>query len=370
MSPRGFISFAIVTGIALIAAIALVVSQQIAASGDRRAGGLMFAELAERSADVSTVTIEGPNYTIALERRADGQWVASDRGNYPVNGDPVNQFVAGLSELVEYERKTDTEELFVDLGVQGPGDGRPDIQVTVAADDGDVLVDAVLGYGAQSIGRHTRGGMFVRRTNEDFVWLAEGAARPPTFISEFFGMLFTIPGPTVGRVTIFSGDTMLLDAVKVDFQTGDYELAYIDPSVGPEDAIAADNAIRGFSSAIVSTTFVSVIQRDDATVADDARTIRFVTQNGLSLSVTLAEANGQTYVIYEVDAEPGSEAEAQAAEIAALTDGFAFELQPGRIFNLTRDITEFFELPEPTIPATPAPATPATPLIPVPVPGP
>lgn len=369
MSPRGFISFAIVTGIALIAAIALVVAQQIAASGDRRGDGPMFAALAERAADVQTLTIEGPNYTIALQRQADGQWVATDLGNYPVNGDPVNQFVAGLSELVEYERKTDTEELFVDLGVLGAGEGRPDIHVTVAADDGDVLVDAILGYAAQSIGRHTRGGMFVRRTNEDYVWLAEGAARPPTFISEFFGMLFTIPGPTVGRVSIFSGETMLLDAVKVNFQTGDYELAYLDPSVGPEGATAADNAIRGFSSAIVSTTFVSVLPREDVTVADDARVLRFITEGGLSLSITMAEADGKTYVIYEADAEPGSEAEAQAAEIAAVTDGFAFELQPGRIFNLTRDITEFFDPPEPTAPETPAPATPA-PLIPVPVPGP
>ena len=365
MTPRGFIALALATGIALVAAIALVIVEQVNVGGNRGGGGLMFPELAERMAEIDTLTIVGPQYAISVKREADGQWVAVDRGNYPVNGAPVDQLVAGLAELVEYEQKTDTPELYADLGVEGPGEGRDDVQVTITADDGDVLVDAVLGYAAQSIGRHTRGGMFVRRVDEDRVWLAEGAARPPAFEADFFGQLFNIPGPTVGRVQILAGDTLLFDAIKVDFDTGDYELEYLDPSIGPANAVAADSAVRNMSQAIVSVSFRNVRAVEDVTVAPDARTVRYVTQDGLSLSVTLADADGVTYVIFAADAAPGSAAEAQAAEIAAATDGFAFELPPGRYITLERSVSELF-----TIPAEPAPEpegpAPVVPLLPLP----
>jgi hypothetical protein len=368
MSPRGYISLAIATGIALIAAIALVIAQQIEASGDRRGGGLMFAELAERLADVQAVTIETPRYSIALEQLPNGEWVATDRGAYPVNAPPLDQLVDGLAELVEYEAKTTTAEFYVDLGVEGPGEGRDDVLVTVTADDGDVLVNAILGYGAQSIGQHTRGGMFVRRADEERVWLAEGTARPPSFVTEFFNMLFTVPGPTVGRVSIFAGETMLLDAIKVDFATGDFELEYLDPSVGPAGATAADSGIRGLSQAIVSTTFINVQPVEDVNVAEDARIVRFVTQDGLSLTITLADLEGTPYVIYRVEAQPGSLAEQQAADIAAVTEGWAFELQPGRIITLNRDLDQLFDLPV-AIPDAP-PVEPVAPLVPAPAPGP
>lgn len=368
MSPRGFIGFAIVTGIALLAAIVLVIVQQIAVSGDRRGGGLMFAELAERVDEVSTITIVSPNYSLTAERQADGAWVATDRGAYPVSSDPLDFVLSGLSELIEYERKTDTEALFADLGVAGPAEGRDDVQITVTANDGDVLVDAIFGYNAQSIGRHTRGGMFVRRVNEDHAWLAEGTARAPTFITEFYGMLFSIPGPSVGRVSVFEGETLLLDAVKIDFATADYQLAYLDPTIGPEGATAADSSLRSLSQVIVSTTFVDVRLREEVNVPDDARMMRFITQDGLSLSITLGDVDGTPFVIYEVDAAPGSPGEEQAAAIAAVTEGFAFQLQGGRIVTLTRPIEDLFDPPE--LPAPEPEPAPAAPLVPVPAPDP
>ena len=75
MSPRGYISLALATGIALIAAIVLVIVEQIDASGNRRGGGLMFAELAERIADVQAIKIETPRYSIALEQLPNGERV-------------------------------------------------------------------------------------------------------------------------------------------------------------------------------------------------------------------------------------------------------------------------------------------------------
>ena len=342
MSSRGFLTLAAVTGAALLVAIALVISEQIQASGDRRSGGLMFAELTERADEIAEVTIEARRYSMSLAL-VNGRWVATDRANYPVRSEPIEQLLAGLFELVQYEAKTTTEELYPFLGVAGPSEDREDTLVTVRTADGDVLVDAVLGFPANAIGRHTRGGVYVRRVDEERAWLAEGTVLPPTFVTEFFDQLFSITGPSVGRVTILVGETVVFDAVKVDFNTGDYELVYIDPAVAPEGAVARDSGIRGMSQAIVSTTFIDAIPVEAVTIAEDARTVRYVTQDGLSLSITLAEADDKTYVIYDVGAEPGSPAEQQAETIAAATSAWAFELQPGRLITLRRDLTDLFE---------------------------
>jgi hypothetical protein len=368
MSPRGFVTLAIVTGLALIVAIALVVSEQIQASGDRRAGGLMFPELAARADEITQVSIVARRYSVDLEL-VDGQWVAADRADYPVKSDPVEQLLAGMEALVEYERKTNTPELYPLLGVAGPSPDREDAEVTVTASNGDVLVDAIIGYPASAIGRNTRGGVYVRRANEDRAWLAEGTVLPPTFITEFFDQLFNIPGPSVGRVTILEGETILIDAVKTDFATGDFDLVYLDPSIGPEGATARDSSLRGMSQAIVSTTFLDAIPVEDVHIADDARTVRYVTQDGLSLSVTLADADdGRTFVVYDVSAAPGSPAEEQAATIRAATSAWAFELQGGRLITLRRAVTDLFDPPPiPAAPAqTPAPAIPLAPVAPAP----
>ncbi len=348
MSARGFLALLVVTAIALLAAVALVVSEQIDASNDRGAGGLVFPDLDERIADVTQVAIEARRYSMTLERR-NGSWVAIDRGDYPVRSQPIDQLLAGMVELVEYEPKTANPELYAELGVAGPSEDREDTLVTITAANGDVLADVILGYPANAIGQHTRGGMYLRRTDEERAWLAEGTVLPPTFPSEFFDPLFSISGRDVGRLTIFSGEEMLFDAVKVDFDTSDYELEYLDPSFGVENAIADDSGVRGMSQAIVSTTFQDARTVESVSIPEDARTVRYVTQDGLSLSATLAEADGETWVVYEATAEPGSAAEEQAAEIAAATDGWAFRLGAGRIITFNRDVTELYEIGAPPV---------------------
>ncbi len=364
MSPRGYITLAVATLIALIASIALIVSEQVTATQNCHGTALMFPDLAQRQGEISQVSIDALRYNLVLERH-DGQWVAVNDGNYPVRSDPIDTMIAGLAGLVQYERKTNNPDNYAELGVVGPGDNRDDTRVTITAANGDVLVDAILGIDAQAIGANTRGGMYVRRVDEDRVWLAEGAARPPVFTTDLFDMLFTVVGRDVGRVTIYAGATMLFDAVKIDYNTGDYELEYLDPTIGPAGSTANDSAVRGMSQAIVSTTFVNVKAASDVTVAPDARIVRYVTQDGLSLTATLGvDDAGTTYVLYEATAEPGSAAEAQAAEITAATQGWAFELQPGRLITFNRDVHDLFNPPPPA--AAPAPAAPLVPIPAVP----
>ncbi len=348
MTPRAFLSLIIVTGIAVLAAIVVLVSEQIASSAAQRGGSLMFPELQAREGELSQLTIETSRYTLVLAYR-DGRWVSVDRGDYPVRSDPILQIVEALTELVAFEPKTTDAALFPEIMVVAPtpetADAGEGAHMQVLAVNGDVLADAIIGKPSASIGQRQRGGTFVRRVGEDQAWLAEGTVLVPEFLPEWFDVLLHVPGPDVGRVAILAGDRLLFDAVKTNFATGDYDLVFLDEAYTRPGIAADDNAVRNMTQAIVTTTFDNARPKDTVTVAADARTVRYETRNGLRLDVTLVMAEGEMWVIYTATAAPGSAAEAQAAAIQASTAQWAFKLPPGRYITLTRDIALLVMVP-------------------------
>ena len=156
-----------------------------------------------------------------------------------------------------------------------------------------------------------------------------------------------VPGTDIARTTIFEGGEMQLDAVKVDFVLGDYELAYLNPAIGPEGAVANDNGMRGVAQAIVTLALDDARPRDTVTIPANGRMVRFETRRGLHLDVTLAEADGETWVVFDATAAADAEAADQARDIQALTSRWAFRLPPHRITALSRPLTELFTIPGP-----------------------
>lgn len=370
MTARAFLSLLAITVVAVIGAIVVLVSEQASVAVAARGGALMFPELADNMSSVTEVRIEARRYQLTLHKSGD-QWVAVDRGEYPVRSEPIQQLLTAMAQVTEYEPRTDNPERYADIDVAGPGaeGASEDMRFVAQTADGTVLADAIVGAPSRSIGN--RSGTFIRRTDEERTWLATGAVFFPNFLPDWFDALFSVPGPDVGRVTIYSGETMQLDAVKVSFETGDYELEYLDPAFQRPRVEADDNAIRNLAQAIVSTTFDDAVPRENITVPADARKVVFQTRQGLILGITLIPDGERTLVTYDVSAVPGSEAEADAATIRARVENFAFQLPPGRIITLSRDINALVRVPpEPTnIPLgpgqqAPTPQTPG-PLIPL-----
>lgn len=366
MTPRAFLSLLFLTLIAVVGAIVVLVVEQSNVVAADRGGDLMFPELGARMGDVTQVTVEARRYTLTLERRGD-QWLAINRGDYPVRAEPIDQLLTAMAQVTEFEPRTDNPERYAELDVEGPGPGREaeDMHFTAQTADGTVLADAIVGAPSQSIGA-THSGTFVRRFDEERTWLVDGAVFFPNYLPEWFDNLFSVPGPEVGRVTIFAGDSMLFDASKVDFVTGDYVLDYLDPAFQRPNIEAEDNAIRNLAQAIVSTTFDDAVPRETIVVPADARTVRFETRGGLGLSITLVPDGDRMLVLYEASAPAGSADEALAASIRQRTENWAFELPGNRIVTLTRDIALLVRVPPQAAPAPlgPGEVAPLGPLIP------
>ncbi|MCW5697638.1 MAG: DUF4340 domain-containing protein [Bauldia sp.] len=348
MSPRAFLTLVVATAIAVVAAIVLIVTEQVV-EVDTAQGQPMFPSLQAGPVDnLSQVTLETPRYRLVMERRESG-WVSIERGDYPIRQAYLGDLVASLAAMTIVERKTDNPDWYDEIDVDGPqAEGSESLRVTATASDGTVLADAFIGIRSTSIGfAATRGGTFVRNVDEAQSWLVEGDIQFPNSLNDWFGQIVNIPGPQVASVAIYAGEELLLKADKIDFQTGDYEISYLDPSVGPEGSTAADDAVRGVTQGIVSTNFIEARPRDTVTFPEDGRRVQFTTQSGLTLIVSLGEADGQVWAAYDASAEPDSAAVATAADITAKTANWAFTLPTPRLGPLQRDINVLFVPPAP-----------------------
>lgn len=365
MSRRGLLVLGVSTVIAVVAALGLIMSAELSDGRELPGDELLFPALAADIDDVSSVVIETGRYQLRLELR-DGNWLAVDRGDYPVIPDSIVEIVTSLAAMTMVERKTENPAWYDAVGVGAVGPGSDSVHIAVYGADSRVLADAIVGIQSESVSATVGEGTFVRRVGEAVTWLARGTFFVPGFVQEWFDFVLHVPGPELARTTILEGGEVMLDAVKVDFVLGDYELAYLSPSIGPEGAEANDNGIRGVGQAIVTLALDDARLRETVTIPPNGRVVRFESRRGLHLDVTLAEADGETWVLFDATAAPDAEAAQQARDIAALTSRWAFKLPPHRIVALSRPFTELFTIPAPPAPADAAPAlVPPMPLGPV-----
>jgi hypothetical protein len=85
----------------------------------RGTGKLFLPNLADR-ADVASITIKRPELAFTVQRGQSGAWTIPDKANYPAKAEAVRGLLVGLSELREWEPKTDQPSLYSKLGVEDP----------------------------------------------------------------------------------------------------------------------------------------------------------------------------------------------------------------------------------------------------------
>lgn len=304
--------------------------------------GPMFPLLAERPGDVAEVFIEGRRYALDLRIAADGAVVDASRGAYPTRADLVTRLVENLVAFQRISIATDEPRRYGFYDVEGPTATEEDVHVRVVARNGDVLADAIIGA-ATVIPDTNRSATAVRNTDEAEVWFTTGFITMPQQLSAWFDPVLQLPGRDVSRIVLSEGGVVLVDAVKQDFTTGAYAIAYIDPmllppGLMPDGVPADDNALRSLAQSVVGVVFEITVPRDTITVPENARTVRYETVAGYAVDVTLAPDGETTWVLFDASVVEGAPATAQALadQIAARTANWAFRIPVIALSSLLR----------------------------------
>ncbi|MGV8840862.1 MAG: hypothetical protein ACWA6X_11230 [Bauldia sp.] len=331
------------------AALAVAMATSPAAAQD--AATPMFPLLAQRAGEVAEVLVEARRYTLDMKIAEDGTVVDASRGDYPVKPDFAARLVENLAAFQQISIATDEPLRYGFYDVEGPTATEEDVHVRVVARNGDVLADAIIGA-AVVIPDTNRSATAVRNVDEAVVWYTNGYITMPPQLSAWFDPVLQLPGRDVGRIVLSEGGAVLVDAVKADFATGAYAIAYIDPAlvpegVAPEALPADDNTLRSVAQSVVGVVFESSVTRDAITIPEGARTVRFETASGYAVTVTLVPDGETTWVLFDATVLDGAPATAQATVdgIVARTGNWAFRIAPIALTSLLRSPLEYYVPP-------------------------
>lgn len=173
MTPKTFIGLAVVT-VAVTAAAVYSAQQHYSVARTERSEQVLFPELADQLNEVSFLTVRSADATINMARE-EGGWVLAEQWGYPARSEAVRQALVGLAELRAVEPKTRMPERHARLEVQDvTAAGAQSRMLTLKDIDGDLLAEVVVGRKRFDMGGTGGEGIYVRRADEDQVWLARG----------------------------------------------------------------------------------------------------------------------------------------------------------------------------------------------------
>ena len=321
MSPRAFQVLLWSTIIAALAAFWFVRADGLT-DGSRVAGTESFAPFAGRVGDVTKISVETADYSVAFEKKGEA-WVASDRGDYPLRSSAVANVLTSLSAMKLVERKTLKPELYKEIGVEDRTAGAGSIALGFEYAGGVKAGSVLIGKRANSASFDQTGSTFVRRLGDRQAWLALGAPSMPRDFSEWFNELPAIPAAEVQRVTISEGERVLFDAKRND----DGLYGRVDGAEPP----ANDTNVKRVAQALVGTGFEDV--RPASAIAALKRNIRLELSSG-QMNIAIGDIGGQNYVVFD------GAAQGAAGEVIKQSNGFAFRLPNYRMSGLTQSLAD------------------------------
>jgi hypothetical protein len=170
MKPRNLLLLAVLAVGLSVAAIRA--SRTSVTRTDDQIGEKLFVGLLERTNEITEIEISGGvGEPFTVRRSEDGSgWGVADRGGYPAKPDNVKSALVGVAQLERVEPKTARTDRWHMLGLAETEDASP-IRLVLRDGSGATAADLLLGDSPERRGQDLR---FVRRSDEDRVWLVEG----------------------------------------------------------------------------------------------------------------------------------------------------------------------------------------------------
>ena len=349
MRPGSFLGLAAATVIGIAAGSGAVIYQSRVSGHTQVMDEPMFPELVVRANEVTRVSYRTPGGDATIDL-IDGEWVFTEKHNFPVRAGNVRSVVASVAALRRLEPKTDNPELYPRLQVEGVDaeDGRSREVILEAG--GDVLAAVIVGRPGEIMRFDPLGGIYLREIGEDQAWLARGTIPlPPTPLDLMERQVVHVPGPDIREIQIWEGDESVLHAEKLADDAGVLRYVLMPPS---DTVRAIDGLVKQLAAGVVSLRFEDVLPADGIEFPEGAREVAFHTYDGMELRVRVTlrgeEGEEQAWATFAATADEGAEDAERAQTINEATNGWAFRLASHKRAALTRAAADLIEpIPEP-----------------------
>ena len=286
-----------------------------------------FPKLRAAPESVARIELDTGKEQFALVRGPDG-WTAPGRSGYAASRQKVRELLAQLSDMRVVEAKTARPDLFQRVGVDGPEKvreagrtGEESKRVKLLAEDGTVLVDAILGLRMWRQTGGKRSGTFIRREGEGQAWLVSGGLFiSDTEVNWLESEIANVPDDHITRIQVTPAE----GEAYVALRAADGKTLTIEGDERPLDESAVNRLAGGFSR----LEFEDVKPAAEMPLPEPRSKAVYTTNDGLTLTIEVAAVGDDRWgtVTVDVAADAKDEAKQTAERITRRAKGWTFKL--------------------------------------------
>jgi hypothetical protein len=135
-----------------------------------------LGEIEGRLADIASVAVYKKGQVFKARSLEGGKWVLSSKNNYPIDIQKIRKIVLDAASLKLVEKKTSNPERFKTLSVETPKEEESEgIRIIFYDKEAEALADFIVGKARRTQTNVNASQIYVRKTNENQVWLVSGA---------------------------------------------------------------------------------------------------------------------------------------------------------------------------------------------------
>jgi hypothetical protein len=298
MNPKSLAILVAVTALVVVAAF-LSLDRDARGDGNASAAGradapaVLFPELGAEVNDAAEVTVSKDEQTATLAREGE-TWVCREASGYPADFEKVRSGLIALARLEVLEPMTRDPAQHAKLGVDAEGG----THVVLRDGAGEVLADLVVGETQYA---RTGQQVYARRTGEDQAWRCEGelalSADPLTWVDRNVLQLAS-SRPSRIEITHADGETVAATRAYPAAQTWDVV------GLPPDRVLNTPGIANGMGTALSYLQFDEVRPADELALGEHHAAIaRYETYGGLQIEVRVASIDEQSWITVDVDYE-------------------------------------------------------------------
>ncbi len=283
----------------------------------------------------SAIEVMGPDTEFRLIRTGDG-WVMPTRGNYPVRVERIAALDAALSTLRFERAMTRDRDKFDRLGLGDPSSGGNGTRLIILDDAGERLADLFVGR-TQNDGQ----GVYLRPAGRPRAFAASGELPDLDDAGAWLGLDFWSFEPTAiarARIEPETGPAYFVQRAGVAQRN--YEL--LEPM---SYRLITGGAANGVATAGARLRFRDARPVQDLEGGFVARHTGS-TFSGLAYRFDFIAEGEERWVVIAVEAL-SDDAEPRAQRLAAMTDGWAYQVSTDAYERLTRPLDQLAETTAP-----------------------
>lgn len=334
MIKRSVLILPIVVVMLVVIAAVLSYSQRSKVS-DSFAGTKLFPTLDQQLNNVARLELVDASATITIHK-TDETWWVKQAFDYYADLSSVKQVLLQLAQLEIIEPKTKKSENYSKLGVAEPKDGTSN-KLSVFDEKGNILASVVLGNRKPS-GMAGVASLYVRKTNEEQVWLVKGDVTLPASNAWQDKTVLNIAADRISAVTILAPKQQVLALEKAKKE----DKNFVVKNLPKAKQLKSDDIVNTLASSLQNLRMQEVLPKAEFKADPATFTLAdFDTFDNIRISVQTLERENKIYSQFEAKMrETNTPMTQEVSDLNKRLSGWVFVISSAQAQNFRKKIDD------------------------------